>query len=205
MVEFVTPKCPRCGADLHLKSGQQVLSCEYCDSEVMVVDRPAGPAAGDSTKIEKRKLALELCQNELSELQSAAGRLQMEISMMQAQANRRGGKGTAGLIGLLSSVLMMDLIIFPLFYYLGMAGFYGLTQQMCLILGVLVMILSLAGIASVYVASSRASEKRRVAVFQSPEYAQKNYQLQQLQPIIQRAQTEAQLAELRLRELVMGN
>ena len=203
MVDFVTPKCPRCGADLHLKPGQQMLSCEYCDSDVMVVDRPGGSQANDHAEIEKRKLALELCQNELSDIQSSAGRLQMDIYMMQTQANRRGGKGTVGIIALLASFLMMDLIIFPLFYYLQMSGFYGLTQDTCLMLGVLVMILCLAGIAAAYVGSVRMTSKRQSEILHSPEFAQKNYQLQQLQPALQKAQTDVQQAELRLREMVM--
>ena len=203
MVELVTPKCPRCGADLHLKPGEQVLTCEYCDSEVMVVDRPGDPGGKGHAEIEKRKLAFELCQKELSEVQGAAGRLQMEISAMQARANQRGGKGTMLVIVLLASALMMDLIIFPLFYYLQMAGFYGLTQEMCLSLGVLVMVLSLAGIAAAYLASGRAAGKRRAEILQSPEYARKNYELQKLQPIIEKARADLQQAELRLRELVL--
>ena len=75
MVELVMAKCPRCGADLHLKPGQQMFSCEYCNSEVMVVDRPAGNQADDHAEIENRKLGLELSQRELTEVQSAAGRL----------------------------------------------------------------------------------------------------------------------------------
>jgi DNA-directed RNA polymerase subunit RPC12/RpoP len=205
MVELVTPKCPRCGADLHLKPGQQMQSCEYCDSDVMVVDRPGGSQANDHAEIEKRKLALELCQRELAEVQSAAGRLQMEISMMQAQANRRGGKGTVGIIALLASFLMMDLIMFPLFYFLQMSGFYGTTQEMCLMIGVLVMVLCLAGIAAVYVGSARMASKRQAEIFQSPEFAQKNYELQQLQPAIMKAQADVQQADLRLRALVMQN
>jgi len=205
MVDFVTPKCPRCGADLHLKPGQQMLSCEYCDSDVLVVDRPGGNQADIHAEIEKRKLALELCQRELAEVQMAAGRLGSEIYLMQAQANRRGGKGTVGIIALLASALMMDLIIFPLFYYLQMAGFYGLTQDMCLMLGVLVMVLCLAGIAAAYVGSARMTSKRQNEIFQSPEFARKNYELQQLQPAVQKAQTDVQQAELRLRELVMQN
>jgi DNA-directed RNA polymerase subunit RPC12/RpoP len=202
MVELIAPKCPRCGADLQLRPGQESAVCNYCESSVLIVDRDASSGADDAfrTGLEKKKLALELQNKELGELSGQLDRAMMERSMMEGRANRR--KNLAGIYVIFGMGLIFGVTMFPIFYLLDLYTAYGITKDMCLVYWILIMVLSLAAIIATKLASDRALESQRHQCLQSPEYFAGVAEVQQLQARVDRQRTAVEQAEQQLKALL---
>jgi len=201
MVDLVVPKCPRCGADIELRPDGAAGECKYCDAQVLVLD---GHDHNIEAEIERRKEALAMLQQDLAGLEGESSRASYQI-----QAAQSGGPEPKAGPAILSIILFSMMIFFsalmtPLFYFLQITWVYGVSPSMCLVIGVVLIVTGLAGIAGTRMAAVRLREGRRARAMQSPGYYAAVQQLSMLEPRIQKARDDVERAELELRSLVLG-
>ena len=204
LVELVIAKCPQCNADLEVRPDQGLAVCNYCGSKVLLVS--SGKAyegkGGLPPKLEKKRYAIELESDELYELKLRATGLQSRISKMEGVQNPDvKGVGLIVMIFLLI-LIIFDIIIFPLFYALGMYDFYGISQGLCLSLGMIVLIIGLVGITLIWSASTRAVKVQRERAMQSPEYHEAVAEHRQLLAQIKQSEEKIESMEQELRSLL---
>jgi DNA-directed RNA polymerase subunit RPC12/RpoP len=201
MAELVVPKCPRCGADIELRPDGAAGACRYCDAQVLVL---GDHDHGSQSEIERRKEAIKLLRQDLSELERQASQASMRI-----QAAQSGGPAPKTGAAILSIILFSMMIFFsalmtPLFYFLQITWVYGVSPSMCLVIGVVLIVTGFAGIAGTRMAAVRLREGRRARAMQSPDYYAAVQELSMLEPRIQKARGDVERAELELRALVLG-
>lgn len=206
MVDLVVPKCPRCGADLQVTPGATAASCKYCEAQVLVVGtQPQGPVADQSRlEIEKKQMVLGLLSQELAEMEGAANRLLSEIKMMENPVTVRGKSGTIVLSILFIMMAMMGGMIGGLFYILNIYYVYGFTKNMCFMTLIAIVSIGVGGAAAMIFWNSSSEARNRARNMQSPEYAMRIQQHQQLQAQAQAKRAELEATEQQLKALLLS-
>jgi len=204
LVELVVAKCPRCGGDLQIKQGGKTAYCSYCDAEILILGAQ-GPSEGSSSvsdEIEKRKFALELEEKGLSELESEASKLNAE--MMVIEKGEPGGvRGAAGaIIMLLFILVVLDISMSPVFYLLGISYVYGVSHELCLTAGILVLVVGIAGMIIARVSLNMSLAKRRSENLNSTEYTNRAARYHELQVRIAGSKEEVERIEQQLKSLL---
>jgi len=207
MVELVVPKCPRCGADLEIRPGSGDAVCKYCEAQVLVVGTQQQSTIADQARLEidKRRMALDMLAQELSEMEGAANRLLSEIKMMENPVSRSGAKGSVLMIVLFFMMAMMGGMLGGLFYILDIYYVYGFTKSMCLMTMIAIICIGVGGGIAVWFWNTSSLERNRVRNMQSPEYMMRVQQHQQLQAQVQAKRAELEATEQQLKGLLLGN
>ena len=204
MVELVVAKCPRCGGDLQVKQDAKTAYCSYCDAEILILGAqgPSGGSSSVSDEIEKRKFALELEEKHLSELESDASRLNAEMMAIE-KGEPRGVKSAAGAVVMLLFILVvLDISTFPVFYLLNISYIYGVSHELCLTAGILVLVVGIAGIIIARVSLNMSMAKRRSENLKSTEYTSRAAKYQELQARIAGSKDEVERIEQQLKSLL---
>jgi DNA-directed RNA polymerase subunit RPC12/RpoP len=204
MVDLIVAKCPRCGGDLQVQPGGETAFCTYCDAEILIVDRGGPPKGNDPTvtEIEKKKLAVQLERENLSELELEAARMNGEILAMEQGEGRQTRNIAGGILILLFVLTLFDLIIFPLFYILDISYVWGISHEMCLLMGIVVLVIGIGGIVTTSVSTKMSIAKKREDRMRSPEYTGKVARRQELQEKIQQSKQEVEALEQQLKSLL---
>jgi DNA-directed RNA polymerase subunit RPC12/RpoP len=201
MVDIVVPKCPRCGADIELRPDGAAAVCKYCDAQVLVL---GDHDHGSQSEMERRKEAIALLRQDLSELERQAS--QASIRIQEAQSGGPAVRSGAAILPviLFSMMIFFSALMTPLFYFLQITWVYGVSPDMCLVIGIALIIIGVAGIIATRLGVNRLREGRRARAMQSPEYYAAVQEQSLLEPRLRKAREDLERAESDLRALVLG-
>lgn len=204
MVDLVVAKCPRCGGDLQVQPGGETAFCTYCDAEILIVDRGGSPKGNEptATEIEKKKLAVQLERENLSELELEAARTNGEIIVIEQGEGRQVKNIAGGILMILFMLTLFDLILFPIFYILDISYVWGISHEICLLMGIVLLVIGIGGMVSTSVSSRMTMAKKREDRMRSPEYTSKVARRQELQDQIQKSKQEVERLEEQLKSLL---
>jgi DNA-directed RNA polymerase subunit RPC12/RpoP len=201
MVDIVVPKCPRCGADIELRPNGAAAVCKYCDAQVLVL---GDHDHGSQSEMERRKEAIALLRQDLAELERQASQASYRIQAAQsAGPPARAGAAVLPMI-LFGMMIILSAMITPLFYILQITWVYGVSPDMCLIIGILLIVIGTAGMIGTKLGADRLREARRAQAMQSPEYYAAVQEQSVLEPRLRKAREDLERAESDLRALVLG-